>query len=241
MYRKLLTFTLLMCISLVGCTSDKSTVNKTTELQTQQEIITTNSDVDNYQESAEVASSNDITEKLAKRKEMSEQEIYKEIKEYWSNALDDGLKWKYKEGSYGFNEICKVFSVGKCKIEMYVSQNDSKRIASGFIRLGNPKKIDIDKIVIRNKTDSVSYNSVEAKICDWDKSKEIYWTPWAQDSSERQKEKYKKLKSIVESGENISIELKGAESYVIKGQKLTKYFNDFIRLSDELMTYYYDL
>ena len=76
MYRKLLTFTLLMCISLVGCTSDKSTVNKTTELQTQQEIITTNSDVDNYQESAEVASSNDITEKLAKRKEMSEQEIY---------------------------------------------------------------------------------------------------------------------------------------------------------------------
>ena len=118
---------------------------------------------------------------------------------------------------------------------------NSKRIASGFIRLGNPKKIDIDKIVIRNKTDSVSYNSVEAKICDWDKSKEIYWTPWAQDSSERQKEKYKKLKSIVESGENISIELKGAESYVIKGQKLTKYFNDFIRLSDELMTYYYDL
>lgn len=211
-----------MCMIMIGCTNER-TQDSTKKETVKQESYTKNLD----------------EEKINKRRKMSGEEIDNEIKKYWSDFLDKGFDWKYSPAEYGFDDFEKIFSVGKYKIEMSLGQHITDRNADGSLRISNPKKINVKNIVVKSGDISVKYNSVEAKTYDWDKNKKIYWTIWSYDNSDKQKEKYHKLKTMVESREDITIQVEGKERYILKGKKINKAMKEFIELSDELISYYY--
>lgn len=213
------------CIVLVGC--DKENVAKKTEVTSKmEEQIIEETTVVGYSD-----------EELEERKGLSVLEINSAIKRYWSDLMDEGLKWKYTN-SYGCKAMEKNFPLKKYKIGMRVSQSETDKIAGGMMYISNPQKIEIEKIAVKGKRDIVDYNSTEAYTNCWDEQKNVYWTIWSNEASNKQKEKYERLKLILNSGEGFTVVIKRDETYKIKGEEVRTSMIELTYLIDEMMTYY---